>query len=382
MVLAIFLLLLLLLAYGWLIAFYSKGWNASKETKLEGNLQPMRVSLVIAMRNEASQVEGFFNSLEEQSFPKEYLELVVVNDHSTDNTWTLLERMKTRFPNLLLLQLQDFLGQEAPVLSYKKRALEMGIAHSSGELIVSTDADCRFPTNWLLQMALFYQQKQACFIAAPVRIQSTRSLVSIFQTLDFITLQGITAASVQKKFHALCNGANLAYSRKAYDEVNGFAGIDHLASGDDLLLMQKITEKHPNNVYYFKSKDVTVNTEPVKSWKEFWNQRVRWASKSNHYKDWNIKLVLLLVYLLNLGLLAVSLYSLFSGHHFFLFLMLFVAKFLIEYGFVDRVARFFKQENLLLYFFILQPLHVIYMVSAGTMGMIGGFEWKGRKIKK
>jgi cellulose synthase/poly-beta-1,6-N-acetylglucosamine synthase-like glycosyltransferase len=378
----IFFLVLLLVAYAWLIAFYSKGWRMLSENSMYGNMEPMLVSLVIAMRNEAHQLEGLFKSLEAQSIASDNLEIIVVNDHSTDDTWELLQKMKAKFPKLKLLQLEDYLDKKEPILSYKKKALELGISHSTGELIVSTDADCRFPTNWLLQLALFYQQKDACFIAAPVKIQSNRSLVCIFQTLDFITLQGITGAAVDKKFHHLCNGANLAYSRKAYDEVNGFAGINHLASGDDLLLMQKIAERYPERVFFFKSKEVTVSTEPVASWKEFWNQRIRWASKSNHYKDWNIKLVLLMVYLLNLALLAGSLYALIVGHHLFLFILLFVAKFLIEYPFVDKVARFFKQENLLLYFFILQPLHVLYMVSAGTMGLIGGFEWKGRKIKK
>lgn len=43
----------------------------------------------------------------------------------------------------------------------------------------------------------------------------------------------------------MCNGANLAYERKAFNEVNGFAGVDHIASGDDMLLMHKIGKQYP-----------------------------------------------------------------------------------------------------------------------------------------
>jgi glycosyltransferase involved in cell wall biosynthesis len=337
---------------------------------------------VIAVRNEAHNIEGLFKSLFAQSISSDCLEIIIVDDHSTDET---LEKISLHAPllkNLLILSLGDHLQKGEKILSYKKKALELGIQQSTGELIVTTDADCRFPSGWLSMMSAFYQTKKAGFIAAPVKILANRSLVSVFQTLDFLTLQGITAASVNRKFHTLCNGANLAYPKSTFEEVKGFEGINALASGDDLLLMQKIFKMHPEKVYYLKSQEAIVNTAPVLTWKELWHQRVRWASKSKFYDELNIKLVLLLVYLLNFNLLLLFLVSVFSGKHLFLLILLVIAKFLIEYSFVDKVARFFKQENLMLFFFILQPLHILYIVAAGSMGLMGGFEWKGRKIKK
>jgi cellulose synthase/poly-beta-1,6-N-acetylglucosamine synthase-like glycosyltransferase len=100
---------------------------------------------------------------------------------------------------------------------------------------------------------------------APVIIKSNSSAVQLFQSIDFMVLQGITGASVHRQMLSMCNGANLAYERKAFQSVNGFSGIDHLASGDDMLLMYKIWKQHAGRVQYLKSKDVIVTTEPVKN---------------------------------------------------------------------------------------------------------------------
>ncbi len=142
-------------------------------------------------------------------------------------------------------------------VAYKKLAIQTGIGISSGGLIVTTDADCLFHHDWLRTLAAFYEEKGAKFIAAPVRmgvpahpdgsfVHPDPGMLTIFQTLDFITLQGITGASVYKRFHSMCNGANLAYEKSAFFEVGGFRGIDAIPSGDDMLLMHKIYNKYPD----------------------------------------------------------------------------------------------------------------------------------------
>ena len=97
------------------------------------------------------------------------------------------------------------------------------------------------------------------------------NLLTIFQSIDFLTLQGITGASVQRRFHSMCNGANLAYERDAFFEVKGFEGIDSIPTGDDMLLMHKIYLQHPEKVFYLKSPAVIVETEPALSWAAFFS---------------------------------------------------------------------------------------------------------------
>jgi cellulose synthase/poly-beta-1,6-N-acetylglucosamine synthase-like glycosyltransferase len=208
-----------------------------------------------------------------------------------------------------------------------------------------TDADCTASQQWLRSIALFYSSQPTAFIAAPVVFRNDKSLLQIFQALDFLVLQGITAASVGARFHSMCNGANLAYTKEAFQAVRGFEGIDQVATGDDLLLMHKIRKSYPQQVHYLKSKEAIISTAPMPGLKEFLMQRKRWASKTFVYDDYRIIAVLGFVFLFNL------LFFVLIGNAFihpatwwypFLFL---IAKTLIEWPFTYSVARFYEKES-------------------------------------
>lgn len=179
----------------------------------------------------------------------------------------------------------------------------------------------------------------------------------------------------------MCNGANLAYEKKAFEAVNGFSGIDTIASGDDMLLMHKIATRYPDQVYYLKSKDAIVATEPMKTWKAFFNQRIRWASKAKNYDDKRITAVLLLVYLFNLSFLVLLVAGFWCYYYWLYFAGIWIAKTIIEWPFVSYVAGFFDKKPLMKYFFFFQPLHIFYTIFSGLLGQFGRYEWKGRKVK-
>jgi cellulose synthase/poly-beta-1,6-N-acetylglucosamine synthase-like glycosyltransferase len=248
-------------------------------------------------------------------------------------------------------------------------------------MIVVTDADCIVKPGWLKTLAAFKENTRAVFIAAPVAVENKPTLLETFQALDFMVLQGITAASVQKRIHNMCNGANLAYERKAFFEVNGFAGIDHIASGDDMLLMQKISRHFPGHIFYLLSKEAIVATEPAKTWKEFFNQRIRWASKATNYNDIKIFSALFLVYFFNCALLALLIAGFWRPYMWIAFLAILLGKIIIELIFIYPVAKFYDKLRLLRCFPFYQPLHIVYTVIAGWLGTFGSFEWKGRTVK-
>jgi len=237
-----------------------------------------------------------------------------------------------------------------------------------------------FGNKWLTQIASLYISSKAKFIAAPVKVNSSRTFLSIFQSLDFLTLQGITGASVYKRFHTMCNGANLAYTKKAFVEVNGFDGIDHIPSGDDMLLMYKISRKYPDKISYLKARQAIVDTSGADSIRMFFNQRIRWASKAVHYDDKRIFWVLLTVYLVNVSFLIAGIASFWKTNYFLFFLLMLIAKVLIEFPFVNRITMFFGQQQLMRYFPFMQPFHILYTIIAGWLGKFGSYEWKGRKI--
>jgi biofilm PGA synthesis N-glycosyltransferase PgaC len=366
-----------LLIYALLIFYYHKSWDQIPLTSASSqDLTPdIKVSVIIPARNEALRIKNCLDSLLLQSYPKECLEIVVVNDFSTDDTARIVNDhpLKSTFINL-----SEYISGE--INSYKKKAIETGIAQSSGELIICTDADSGMGRDWVKVLVNAYQKNDLRFIAAPVKITSNGSWLSIFQILDFISLQGITGAAVFKNLYPMCNGANLAYTRKAYDAVGGFSEIDHIASGDDMLLMKKIQSKYPDKIYYLKDPAAIVNTAPAENIKSFINQRIRWASKISHYKHPATFFTLALVYLVNACLLFLFIGCFFYTHWRWL-LILIAFKTISEYFFVSKVAGFFQQQSLMKYFPIFQPFHILYTVIAGGFGSFGKYEWKDRKVK-
>jgi len=308
-----------------------------------------------------------------------------VNDHSTDNTKNVVLSFKQE--NIHLINLEDFTKDQV-LNSYKKKSIETAMQFAKGELIVTTDADCIAPEKWLETLATFYKEKSPVFVALPVVFKNTsnsdsflKRLFKNFQSLDFMMLQGITGASVYKKFHSMCNGANLAYQKKVFYEVNGFEGIDKLASGDDMLLMHKIEKRYPEKIMFLKSEKVIVETTPAETFKDFINQRIRWASKADQYTDKKITAVLLLVYFLNVWIFILGISSFFSVKAFYYFLISIVVKTIVEFIFLFPVSKFFGKQKLLWWFFPAQPFHILYTIVAGFLGKFGSYQWKERKVK-
>ena len=380
------------LVYTCLILYYRKSWRSILPYTIPQHfVTDTKVTIIIPARNEAKNIENCLNSLINQQYPANLLQIIVVDDHSTDNTAALV--MRYAHHNVMLLSLKDFVQENIP--AYKKKAIEVAIEHSSGELIFTTDADCTALPLWIQTSVSFYKQYNSQFIAMPVVFKMSGKPLHIFQSLDFLTLQGITGASVHKGVHSMCNGANLAYSKAAFYAVNGFKGIDTIASGDDMLLMHKMAQQFPEGLHFLLSKDVVVETAPMDTLKDFFNQRIRWASKADQYQDKKIFSVLLLVYFFNFMLLllpficlytnpvfSVQLYpfsltfNLFEG-----WLFLLMMKTIVELFFLYPVAKFFGQAKLLWWFPLAQPLHIVYTVIAGWLGKFGSYTWKERIVK-
>jgi cellulose synthase/poly-beta-1,6-N-acetylglucosamine synthase-like glycosyltransferase len=224
----------------------------------------------------------------------------------------------------------------------------------------------------------YIQQHDPVFIASPVIFHAGKSILSVFQEIDFMTMQGITAASVSAGFHSMCNGANLAYRKDCFYKVGGFSGNEHLATGDDMLLMHKMKKTYPNKMGYIFSREAIVRTDAQKSWREFFQQRIRWASKADSYGEPVIFGVLLWVWVMNTLILAGLLLSLFEHNLLIPWLIIIAVKTTIELFFLLPVATFFKRKSLLIYFPFLQPVHLFYIVLSGWLGKFGSYEWKNR----
>lgn len=372
---------LLLGGYAWLIERYRTWFLQIKPFQPDDNNAPTtRFTVIIPARNEAANIRKCLPSILQQQYPQNLFEVIVINDHSTDATAAEVNKLKQQHGNLKLLQLEDLLKGEQ-LNSYKKKAIELAIGRATGNWIVATDADCLVSDQWLSTYASYITQHQPVFIAAPVQFINDKSFLSIFQCLDFLSLQGITAASVSQGFHSMCNGANLAYSKAAFIEAGGFTDIDNIASGDDMLLMHKIYRQQPQGVHYLLAKKAIVQTTPMPNWHSFINQRIRWASKATTYNDKRIFWVLAMVYATNVALVVLLMAGCWKHTLFISWILLILGKIMIEMRFMLPVATFYGNEKLLAWFGAMQPVHILYTVVSGWLGKFGSYQWKGRKVR-
>jgi cellulose synthase/poly-beta-1,6-N-acetylglucosamine synthase-like glycosyltransferase len=203
-----------------------------------------------------------------------------------------------------------------------------------------------------------------------------KGILNEFQLLDFLALQGITAAAVGAGKHSMSNGANLAFEKSAFIAVGGYQGVDHIASGDDMLLMHKMKKTLSKQIGYLYHPDAIVLTKAMQNWKEFMMQRIRWSSKARYYDDNSIFWVLLLVYVYNFSFLLLLLMG-----HVGSFLIAIAFKTFFELYFLDPVAKFYQLQKQLRYFVFYQPLHISYTLLAGLFGQVKTYTWKGRQVK-
>ncbi len=373
----IFISVVFFLCYAALIFYYKNGWTHLPNFVFNKQYTPStKVSIIIPARNEELNIKHLLKDILSQYYPTHLMEIIVVDDHSTDNTAQIIQS----FQGVKYIDLSDH--TDGKILNaYKKKAIETAIAQSEGDLIVTTDADCRMGAYWLLSLVQYFEKYKHQFIAAPVQFANDGSFFQTFQSLDFMTMQGITGAIVNNHSGTMCNGANLAYTKKAFNAVGGFKDIDDIASGDDMLLMYKIDQKYPARTGFLKCSEAIVTTAPMQDLKSFLQQRIRWASKATKFKDKRIKFVLGLVYFFNLTFLMLQLFSLQNSKNLITFFGLLILKAGIEFYFLKPVSQFFKKEKELYPFFILQFIHIPYILISGLMGQFGTYRWKERIVK-
>lgn len=373
----------LFVLYATLIITYSFGWRQypADSGKLNIATAP-KISVIIPARNEASNIGACLQSILANNYPPSLLEIIVIDDFSEDTTAVIASNILQN-KHGYVLELKDYLSKDERLNSYKKKALEIAIGKASGDWVITTDADCIVPDGWLKNMTVAMENNEVQFIAAPVSFipYATTNLLYYFQSLDFMTMQGITAASIANKMGNMCNGANLAFRKCVFDEVEGYKGIDHIASGDDMLLMYKIQSRYPDGICYLKSQGAIVRTPVQPDWSSFLNQRIRWSSKADKYNDKKLTAILALVYFFNLNFLVLTIASVFHVSLWWWLLGAIIAKLLVELVFLIPVAKFYHKLNEILYFAVLQPLHIGYIISAGFLGKFGSYKWKGRTVK-
>ena len=357
------------------LIYLIKGWSNLKRPKLDAVDFKTKVTVLIAARNEEEKIALTINDILAQDFPKHLMEVIIVDDHSTDRTADIIRSYAPQ--GIKLLQLNE----DKPLNSYKKKAIAEAISQSTGELMVATDSDCRMGPQWLSSIINYYETRNPVMISSPVTYFEEKSLFENLQTLEFGYLVAMGASFIGNNKASTCNGANFAYRKDVFYEVGGFKGIDELASGDDELLLQKVAEKYADKIAFLKLPEAIVYTHAKANLKEFLNQRRRWASKSTKYKDKKIVALAVGIWLFNVLILVNAILSFFDVRFFYLFLAQYGLKFIFEAIFLLPVTAFFKRKSLIWLLFLLSPIHIVYFVYVGLIGNTKKYVWKGRTVR-
>ncbi len=365
----------LALAYLGLILFLRRGWGAVEAFDLKSNRFKTTVSILIAARNEEDKIFNTIKDILAQDYPADLVELIVVDDHSSDQTSEIVLSFADRGVKLIVL------NEDKPLNSYKKKAITEAIKLSDSQLIITTDADCRMSPSWLKTIIGFYESGNYKMISSPVIYFEEKSIFEEMQTLDFLFLSGLGAAGIGNKMPSTCSGANLAYQRKVFYELKGFQGIDELASGDDELFLHKVASVYPDGIGFCKSRDAIVYTHAKSDMKEFIQQRKRWASKSTKYKNKAIVLIGVSVWIFNFMIFLSSILGFFNPFFWYLCLISIIIKAFAEMTLLIPLCRFARRSVLLWYVPILTVLHMFYLMYIGIAGNSGKYNWKGRMVR-
>ena len=341
----------------------------NKITFVEGKKTSTQVkaTIIVSCRNEEQNIANLLNALTAQDFNGKY-EIIIIDDYSNDKTLKIVQAYAEKYTFVKLFSLREGEG--------KKRAIAFGIKKAKSDFVLSTDSDCTMSNKWLQGFYDIYKKTDAKLISALVLLEGD-SFFEQLQQLEFLSLIASGAGSIGIKRGIMCNGANLAFSKTLFQNTNAtnFSQV----SGDDVFLLQTVKREFQNQVVFSPNKELIVRTKAKYNLKSFFNQRIRWASKSTAYSDFDMISSSWIVLLANFTIVVLFLISLLRVEYFYYFSFAFSAKALVDFIFLFIITNYLKQKKLLKFFIPLAVLYPFYILVVAVSSQLFGFEWKNRK---
>lgn len=357
--------------------FLLKGWKNIPFLHTDiASIPITSVAIIVPVRNEEAVLEWIVEDLFQQDYPAALLTIYLADDGSTDRTPEIISNWVERYPTLFY---KVELKPAFETWKGKKKWIASAIADTQAAFILTTDADCRLPKHWVKSMVQTFELTHAKFVSGPVTISAESTLWNRFQQIEFSSLIGSGASAIGLKMPLMCNGANVGYAREAYVHVGGFEGNELIASGDDEFLMHKIYSTYGSGAIVFcKNSQAIVSTHGVSTWKAFFNQRKRWASKWENYSLKYVQVIALWVFLFHLTILVSSMLALFQQIDWYGPAALWGTKLIFDYFYLKSIARFLSidfKKSTFIYAVLIYPL---YVVGFGVLSRFGTYTWKER----
>lgn len=373
-------ILVICVIYSILILFLNRGIDKLQTPIQDYSTAKTDFSILVPFRNEEKVLPDLLKSIALLHYESDRFEIILIDDDSHDDSVKIITCFKEQHPELNIVLVTKTGNSSSP----KKDALKQGVNLASHPWILTTDADCIVPENWLHAFDSLIRQKSLKMIVAPVSYKAETGFIHKFQILDFLSLQGTTMGIFGMKNYSfikpfLCNGANLCYKKESFIEVDGYKGNEHIASGDDVFLLEKMYAEYPQEVEFIKSKDAVVQTSSKSTLKSLLQQRVRWAAKTIAYTHIFAKLVGVLVFLTNISLLL-GLYLALTGYVPSLYFgFIFLIKFNFDFLLLYKTATFFDQKQQMQSYFLSSLLYPFFTVVVVLLSFQKNYTWKNRK---
>jgi cellulose synthase/poly-beta-1,6-N-acetylglucosamine synthase-like glycosyltransferase len=313
------------------------------------------VSVIVACRNEEKNLPSLLSVLSAQDYDPDLFEIIIIDDNSTDRTLNIASGF-TGIKNLKVIKNSG---------SGKKKAIKAGVEACTGELVITTDADCRTGINWLKTIVSFYTEHKPDMIISPVALNGSKGLFQRFQELEFLSLQGVTAGTAREGDPVMCNGANMAFTKKVFQNHAGNLREEKV-SGDDVFLLHNIKRQKGNRILWLESPEAIVTSGTSASFSIFLSQRARWISKTGSYND-SYTIILAIVTFVTIMLQPILLIAgIFDPVFLLIFLVVFVLKAIPDYLILLNTSNRYRKKNLLWSFFAGQIIYPFYVISVLT----------------
>jgi biofilm PGA synthesis N-glycosyltransferase PgaC len=363
---------LIISTYAIMIIYAISGWR--KLEFAEEKEPNVAVSVLVAARNEARNIEAVVCDLFEQKYPTQLFEVIVIDDGSEDDTLSVCQSLQQQFPSLKVLSNQVGEG--------KKAALQLGISQARSEIIATVDADCRVPEFWLATMNDHWRPGKTKMLLAPIILMPNESAFQQIQSLEMHAIMGLTGGFASHRKPIMANGANLMYEKEAFHQIGGFRSSNN-PSGDDVFTMLKMNEKWPDSIQFVPHFQAVVATAAQPNFSSFWQQRKRWLSKKSGYSNPWVKGVAILSYLANLVAFVALIALIFAFGNYWTNLLIWVlfVKLLLDLALIRTVSRDIQPYCGISHVLFAELFIVSYVSLLGILGNSSHYIWKGRSIK-
>jgi len=373
-------MILLAILYAFILILAMSGISRLQIPTAGTPAPPIFTSIIIPVRNEEDTIAECLKSMIHQTISPKQFEVIISDDFSEDRTVAVVRSFIAEWPQYnwgIISGGEGEIGQ-----SGKKGAINRAIQRAQGSIVVTTDADTHRSEKWLSSIMTYYQETGAKMILGPVAFNQEQTLFQKLQSLEFLGIMGVTAGLANQGMAVMCNGANLGYEKEVFHQSGGFGENKRFASGDDQFLLWTIKKRYGNrSIRFLLDQDAIVTTPGADNLRAFFNQRLRWVSKSRGYRDGFVLYTGVVTYLFQLALLAGFFLGFLSPIVLYLSVGLLLFKILIDFPLVFFMGRFFRKQRLWPWYIPAQIFQILYVTLTVPLAFIIPVTWKGRKIQ-